>query len=771
MSGIALLETGSGQPSAGTSQGTGVGAGQAGGRASQGGATPRGGEAAEDEAPRFDDVLAEAPGTTHATRQLDARRASVVTARDEGGELPTGVASPALAPDAEAAVPLATQGLDSPAPDPEAWPGVQADREWVTPASILPRWLGAAEPTAGAGHDAPAPGGAPITGSGVGPRHEAGPTVPAPGPTTRAVSPGTEAEPADATGLDGPRSRSAAQPSPTAMGEAATASLAPPKTGTHADAHGNDAHGNDAHGNDAHANDAHANDAHRSDAHSNEAHRNDARAAVRPSPRRAPDGVHRATPEVIPAARLPATRGVAVASVEAGTAPVASPSGLDDRTPSPPSEAWRRAGASERATSLPPPQDSARDVPARPSLAAASPIEARTGPRSTDPIAAHAVGASAPRDEIADELVAAIARSLRRVSTPSASPSPSPRESRLDPNALGARVDTDQRRGPPPSLGWASAPRAAERLTSTPRSLAPEAGAAGASAADPMTTPDRGTRAVDHRPLDRGHVAARGPRPNLAARSDAPIADLGPAPASDPSLSEADSTVPAPLSPVARRSLRAYAAQSQGQDASGVGELPVAASPAPLVTEPLASASTDLAADVPAGAAEPPPSAPTADATPLGLAAPAVPMSPAVAASPRAAAPLAAALPSEAAASEIEQAAPGRLGLNRADLVVDAGGESVGLAITTIGPHVKVEASVQSELMADVLREGVDDLRSALEGHDLELDDLSFNAPDRERQSEHEAGEDEIAARDGDATPGTSDGPAATPSNGIRVIA
>ncbi|MCR9162769.1 MAG: hypothetical protein ACE37F_02625 [Nannocystaceae bacterium] len=69
-----------------------------------------------------------------------------------------------------------------------------------------------------------------------------------------------------------------------------------------------------------------------------------------------------------------------------------------------------------------------------------------------------------------------------------------------------------------------------------------------------------------------------------------------------------------------------------------------------------------------------------------------------------------------------------RTALNRAAITVDTDEGQIELAITTAGKHVMVEATTAGGFN-DAIQRDLDALRSALERHDLELTELSFNEP------------------------------------------
>lgn len=114
--------------------------------------------------------------------------------------------------------------------------------------------------------------------------------------------------------------------------------------------------------------------------------------------------------------------------------------------------------------------------------------------------------------------------------------------------------------------------------------------------------------------------------------------------------------------------------------------------------------------------------------------------------------------------------AMGRMGPQRAEVVVGAGANKIGLAITTVGSHVMVEALVPNDAIADTMRNELDDLRSALDQHDLELSDLTFGEATQDAPGEREpaANEDPSkASGNGDGQPDTD-----TAMNaGVRVVA
>lgn len=88
----------------------------------------------------------------------------------------------------------------------------------------------------------------------------------------------------------------------------------------------------------------------------------------------------------------------------------------------------------------------------------------------------------------------------------------------------------------------------------------------------------------------------------------------------------------------------------------------------------------------------------------------------------------------------------GRLGPKRAEITVGAGDDKIGLAITTVGGHVSVEAHVSDDQMAQLMKRRLDDLKQALERHDLELSDMTFGEASQGR--EHPDGEPVRAAND-----------------------
>ncbi|MBL4688147.1 MAG: hypothetical protein JKY37_26390 [Nannocystaceae bacterium] len=113
--------------------------------------------------------------------------------------------------------------------------------------------------------------------------------------------------------------------------------------------------------------------------------------------------------------------------------------------------------------------------------------------------------------------------------------------------------------------------------------------------------------------------------------------------------------------------------------------------------------------------------------------------------------------------------AVGRMGPQRAEVVIGAGANKIGLAITTVGSHVMVEALVPNDSMADTMRNELDDLRSALDQHDLELSDLTFG------EATHDSpGEREPAANEDPSANGSDEGQANTDTRmnaGVRVVA
>lgn len=117
------------------------------------------------------------------------------------------------------------------------------------------------------------------------------------------------------------------------------------------------------------------------------------------------------------------------------------------------------------------------------------------------------------------------------------------------------------------------------------------------------------------------------------------------------------------------------------------------------------------------------------------------------------------------------QTTVGRLGPNRAEVVVDAGDRQIGLAITTAGPHVMVEAQVPDDAMAHAMRHELDDLKAALSRHDLELSDLSFgesgDGPDS-RGAANDSGAANGDVEDGDDNEYTDDAPQ---RSGVRIVA
>jgi len=88
----------------------------------------------------------------------------------------------------------------------------------------------------------------------------------------------------------------------------------------------------------------------------------------------------------------------------------------------------------------------------------------------------------------------------------------------------------------------------------------------------------------------------------------------------------------------------------------------------------------------------------------------------------------------------------GRLGPKRAEVTVGAGEDKIGLAITTAGGHVSVEAQVPDDQMAELMKRRLDDLKDALERHDLELSDMTFGEASKEHT--HPDGEPLAAAND-----------------------
>lgn len=88
----------------------------------------------------------------------------------------------------------------------------------------------------------------------------------------------------------------------------------------------------------------------------------------------------------------------------------------------------------------------------------------------------------------------------------------------------------------------------------------------------------------------------------------------------------------------------------------------------------------------------------------------------------------------------------GRLGPKRAEITVGAGDDKIGLAITTAGGHVSVEAHVSDDQMAELMKRRLDDLKEALERHDLELSDMTFG--EASQGHEHSDGEPIRAAND-----------------------
>lgn len=88
----------------------------------------------------------------------------------------------------------------------------------------------------------------------------------------------------------------------------------------------------------------------------------------------------------------------------------------------------------------------------------------------------------------------------------------------------------------------------------------------------------------------------------------------------------------------------------------------------------------------------------------------------------------------------------GRLGPKRAEITVGAGDDKIGLAITTAGGHVSVEAHVSDDQMAQLMKRRLDDLKQALERHDLELSDMTFG--EASQGHEHPDGEPVRAAND-----------------------
>lgn len=88
----------------------------------------------------------------------------------------------------------------------------------------------------------------------------------------------------------------------------------------------------------------------------------------------------------------------------------------------------------------------------------------------------------------------------------------------------------------------------------------------------------------------------------------------------------------------------------------------------------------------------------------------------------------------------------GRLGPKRAEVTVGAGDDKIGLAITTAGGHVSVEAHVPDDQMAELMKRRLDDLKQALERHDLELSDMTFG--EASQGHEYSDGEPIRAAND-----------------------
>ncbi len=82
-----------------------------------------------------------------------------------------------------------------------------------------------------------------------------------------------------------------------------------------------------------------------------------------------------------------------------------------------------------------------------------------------------------------------------------------------------------------------------------------------------------------------------------------------------------------------------------------------------------------------------------------------------------------------------------------------------------------VEAQVPNELMADAMRSELDDLKAALERHDLELSDMTFGEA-TQHDAEHEGGEraanDDPSHAANDAGDGVSQH---APNGGVRIVA
>ena len=109
----------------------------------------------------------------------------------------------------------------------------------------------------------------------------------------------------------------------------------------------------------------------------------------------------------------------------------------------------------------------------------------------------------------------------------------------------------------------------------------------------------------------------------------------------------------------------------------------------------------------------------------------------------------------------------GRLGPKRAEVTVGAGDDKIGLAITTAGGHVMVEAQVPDEAMAELMKRRLDDLRNALERHDLELSDMTFG--EASQGHEHADGEPLRAANDSGEPEAAESDP--IPPGGFRTVA